>query len=342
MSFKIAKQNGRQTLYNTSYSPLIHKSYVLRRHVPHMLHTFPPLTSPPSSVASSPPRQRGPFYPAGSSDTRPAAPAIPRASQRLSRPHRIHLGVQAALADWALKRQQLIQHRANTTTGSDATNRLGNNPWRLVQLCLAMYVRVLPSAASQQNGGKSVRGKIMHGRAVGVTRKIQLLQKFASKTGLVVPRRVLICDESPRIPTSHLARASLPFPASFSRNAGRAAAKAPVSSGPILLPAHTRLLMLLARSPSPSSRRKRQGRSRVAAEPSEARAPSARARKKGHLGGRSRGQGTREGSRGRVSVLASSPSCSRGTRPEPTSATRRRLVQEKSQTHGQSSVRGSV
>lgn len=335
MSFKIAKQNGRQTLYNTSYSPLIHSSYVLRRHVPHMLHTFPPLTSPPSSVASSPPRPRGPFYPAGSSDTRPAAPAIP---PRI----RIELGVQAALADWALERQQLIQHRANTTMGSDATNRLGNDPWRLVQLCLAMYVRALPSAASQQNGGKSVRGKIMHGRAVGVARKIQLLEKFASKTGLVVPRRVLICDESPRIPTSHLARASLPFPASFSRNAGRAAAKAPVSSGPRLFPAHTRLLMLLARSPSPSSRRKRQGRSRVAAEPSEARAPSARARKKGHLGGRSRGQGTREGSRGRVSVLASSPSCSRGSRPEPTSATRRRLVQEKSQTHGQSSVRGSV
>lgn len=208
MSFKIAKQNVRQTLYNTSYSPLIHSSYVLRRHVPHMLHTFPPLTSPPSSVASSPPRPRGPFYPAGSSDTRPAAPAIP---PRI----RIQLGVQAALADWALKRQQLIQHRANTTLGSDATNRLGNDPWRLVQLCLAMYVRVLPSAASQQNGGKSVRGKIMHGRAVGVTRKIQLLEKFASKTGLVVPRRVLICDESHRIPTSHLARASLPFPASL-------------------------------------------------------------------------------------------------------------------------------
>lgn len=113
------------------------------------------------------------------------------------------------------------------------------------------------------------------------------------------------------------------------RNAGRAAAKAPGSSGPRLFPARTRLLMLLARSPSPSSRRKRQGRSRVAAEASEARAPSARAKKKGHLGGRSRGQGTREGSRGRVSVLAPSPSCSRGTRPEPTSATRRRLVQEK-------------
>lgn len=333
MSFKIAKQNVRQTLYNTSYSPLIHSSYVLRRHVPHMLHTFPPLTSPPSSVASSPPRQRGPFYPAGSSDTRPAAPAIP---PRI----RIELGVQAALADWALERQQLIQHRANTTTGSDATNRLGNNPWRLVQLCLAMYVRALPSAASQQNGGKSVRGKIMHGRAVGVTRKIQLLEKFASKTGLVVPRRVLICDESHRIPTSHLARASLPFPASFSRNAGRAAAKAPVSSGPILFPAHTRLLMLLARSPSPSSRRKRQGRSRVAAEASEARGAICEGQEKGPSRGqvqRPRDEGGISRPRLRLCVIAVLFSRDK-TRTNFRDATPARS----GETHGQSSVRGSV